>query len=265
MRQKLNTTVIASAKNIGKNILKGLLWFLVFILGLVLLIVLALQIPAVQNFAAQKGASYLSHMLETRVEIGKFRTDWRNSLVLEDVYIEDHQQDTLWYSQRLGADIAIWDLLGGEVNVSKLDLEHATVKLHIRPDSTSNFDFLVNAFATDTTAAQPADTAAAMTFNLGVINLVDINLKFRDEAGGNYVASHVGELTTTMEELDLEAQRYMVDEVELRNTWVDFVQTKLPPETEPEPLTFNIGLNNAVLANVKVNFVSKPANQSIKL
>ena len=76
-------------------------------MGLLLLIIIALQIPKVQNFAAQRGATYLAGMLDTRVEIGRFKTDWRNAIVLEDVYMEDQQQDTLWYSQRLGLDLKV--------------------------------------------------------------------------------------------------------------------------------------------------------------
>ncbi|EJF08526.1 hypothetical protein O71_20297 [Pontibacter sp. BAB1700] len=164
-----------------------ILWFLAIVVGLLLLIIIALQIPKVQNFAAQKGASYLAGMLDTRVEIGRFKTDWRNAIVLEDVYLEDQQQDTLWYSQRLGVDIKLWSLLSGELNISKIDLQQATLNLHIRPDSTSNFDFLAEAFATDTTAAQPADTTGGMQIDLGLINLENVYVNFNDEAGGNHI------------------------------------------------------------------------------
>ena len=228
--------------------------------------VVALQFPAAQNFLAQKGASYLSGMLDTRVEIGRFTTDWRNALVLKEVYVEDQQQDTLWYSERLGVDLKILSLLKGEVNVDKIHLQNATANLHIRPDSTTNFDFITEAFATDTTAAQPADTAAsAMKINLGLIDLENVYLNYRDEAAGNLIRGRVGRLLTTMESLDLEKEEYLVDKIELRNTGISYVQTKLPPEEEPEPITFNFGLNEVDVENLALNYVSIPADQRIKL
>ncbi|MBB6611695.1 translocation/assembly module TamB domain-containing protein [Pontibacter sp. Tf4] len=204
-------------------------------------------------------------MLNTKVEIGGLTTDWRNALVLKEVYIEDQQQDTLWYSQRLGVDMNILGLLRGEYNISKIDLDHARLNLHIRPDSTSNFDFLLQAFATDTTATTtPADTTA-LALSLDVINLEDVHVRFRDEAGGNFIESQVGQLTTTMEDLDLEKQQYLIDDVALKNTWVKYEQTKLPPETEPAPIAFNIGLNSAEIENSSLSYVNRVAEQRIEV
>jgi translocation and assembly module TamB len=235
------------------------------VVGLVLLIIIALQIPGVQNFAAQKGASYLSGMLDTRVEIGRFKTDWRNAIVLEDVYLEDQQQDTLWYSQRLGVDIKIWSLLRGELNISQIDLRQATLNLHIRPDSSSNFDFLAEAFATDTAAAQPADTTGAMKIDLGRINLEQVYVNFNDEAGGNHIRARVGQFTTTMDKLDLENEIYRLDRIKLRNSGVNYVQRKLPPDEPSEPITFDFGLNGVEVENFALNYASIPSNQRIEL
>ncbi|GAB3830663.1 translocation/assembly module TamB domain-containing protein [Pontibacter rugosus] len=70
-----------------------------------------------------------------------------------------------------------------------------------------------------------------------------------------------------MEELNLEQQRYLVDEVELANTWVDYKQTKLPDTdtTTSEPLELDFGLNRLALQNIRVSFISYPSNQSIEL
>ncbi|MEJ8757259.1 translocation/assembly module TamB domain-containing protein [Pontibacter sp. H259] len=249
----------------GKVIAKIILGLLLFIITLVIIIVVALQFPKVQTYAAKEGADYLSGMLKTEVKIGGFTTDWRNAMVLKEVYIEDQQQDTLWYSKRLGLDLNILGLLKGTYDISKIDLDNARLKLHIRPDSTSNFDFLLNAFATDTTATTtPADTAA-LAINLDVINLDDVRISFKDEAGGNHIETHVGQLATTMDELNLEEQKYRVNNIELKNTWVNYVQTKLPPKTEPQPITFDFGLNKVDIEKFKLSYVNRVANQRIEV
>ncbi|MBC5772689.1 translocation/assembly module TamB domain-containing protein [Pontibacter sp. KCTC 32443] len=238
---------------------------LLFIITLVIVIVIALQFPRVQTYAAKEGADYLSGMLNTEVKIGGFTTDWRNAMVLKDVYIEDQQQDTLWYSERLGVDMNIMGLLSGKIDISKIDLDQARLNLHIRPDSSSNFDFLMEAFATDTTATTtPADTAA-MAINLDIINLDNVRVSFNDEAGGNHIETHVGQLTTTMDELNLEEQKYLVNNVELKNTWINYIQTKLPPESEPTPITFDFGLNKVDLEKVKLSYINRIADQRIEL
>ncbi|MER2997546.1 translocation/assembly module TamB domain-containing protein [Pontibacter populi] len=256
---------IATAKHIGKVTAKVILGLLLFIITLIIIIVIALQFQGVQNYAAKKGADYLEGMLDTKVEIGGLTTDWRNAMVLTDVYIEDQQQDTLWYSQRLGVDMNILGLLSGKIDISKIDLDHARLKLHINPDSTSNFDFLMEAFATDTTATTtPADTTA-MTINLGVINLDDVRISFKDEAGGNLVETHIGQLNTTMDELNLEEQKYLVDNVALKNTWINIIQTKLAPESEPEPIAFDFGLNKVDLENIRLRYENRVAEQRIEV
>ncbi|TPE44296.1 translocation/assembly module TamB domain-containing protein [Pontibacter mangrovi] len=236
-------------------------------MALLLLIIIALQFQGVQNYLAKQGENYLQKTLGTEVNIGGFTTDWRNALVLKNVYVEDQQQDTLWYSERLGVDMAILSLIKGEVNISKVDLDNTTLKLHIREDSTTNFDFITEAFATDTAAAQPADTASAMQISLGTVNLDNVYVVFWDEAGGNYIKTRVGELTTTMEELNLEEQRYLVDEVRLANTWVDYEQTKLPPPDTSayEPLEMDFGLNRLALENIRLSYLSRPAEQRVEL
>ncbi|MCJ8164661.1 translocation/assembly module TamB domain-containing protein [Pontibacter sp. E15-1] len=249
--------------------MKVILWPLAIIVGLLILIIIALQFQRVQTFLAQKGADYLENTLGTRVDIGGFTTDWRNTLVLKGVYVEDQQQDTLWYSERLGVDMAILSLISGEVNISKVDLDNATLKLHIREDSTSNFDFIMAAFATDTAAvaAQPADTAASMPISLGIINFDNVYVVFQDEAGGNFIKTRVGQLTTTMDEMDLDKQRYLIDEIKLANTWVNYEQTKLPPPdtAATEPLDMDFGLNRLALENIRVKYLSRPADQRIEL
>ena len=72
-----------------------------------LLLVIALQIPAVQQFTAQKATNYLAQTLKTKVSIGRFTTDWRNSIVLKEIYLEDQKQDTLVYAEECG-----WDAVG---------------------------------------------------------------------------------------------------------------------------------------------------------
>ena len=238
---------------------------------MVLIIVIVLQFPPVQNFLAQKGANFLQNKLNTRVEIAGFTTDFRNSLVLKGVYIEDQQQDTLWYSQRIGVDINLFSLLKSEVNLSSLVLSNATVHIYITmPDSSSNFDFIMDAFASDTTvAAAPADTTtqSAWKINVGTITLEDIFLTMQDEVSGNNIRARIGSFVTEMEEVNLDSSIYRIDQIDLRDSYANIIQTKVPPEQEEEsePLEMEFGLNQVSLANIRLNYENQVVGQRLAL
>ncbi|MEO8117105.1 MAG: hypothetical protein ABI653_05595, partial [Bacteroidota bacterium] len=59
------------------------------ILLLFILVLIAIQIPAVQNFARGKIVTYLEKKIQTKVEIGKLSIDFPKRIVLENIYFED--------------------------------------------------------------------------------------------------------------------------------------------------------------------------------
>lgn len=79
----------------ARRILYGILGLLAFVLLLIIGVVVALQFPGVQDFAANKAASYLQDKIGTEVRIGKFRTDFKHAISLDGVYLEDQKGDTL--------------------------------------------------------------------------------------------------------------------------------------------------------------------------
>ncbi len=239
-------------------------------LALVLLVVIALQFSGVQRFAAQKGANYLAKTLKTKVTIGGFTTDWRNSLVLKQFYLEDLNRDTLVYAGRLGVDINIFGLLKNQINVSSVKLEEATVHISsTMPDSVNNYDFIIAAFAGDTTAAPtPVDTAAApMTYKIGTVQFNNIFFTMADEVGGNNIRTRLGYVAANFDEVNPDKSIYHIGEVTLRNSYANVIQTKIPPETpeDSSAVPLDLNLRRVNLENIKVNFNNKVAAQRIIL
>ncbi|QNF35593.1 translocation/assembly module TamB domain-containing protein [Adhaeribacter swui] len=237
-------------------------------LVLVILLVIALQIPGVQRFAAQKGASYLAKTLNTKVTIGGFTTDWRNSLVLKEFYLEDQKRDTLVYAGRLGVDINIFGLLKNQINVSSVKLDDATVHISsTMPDSVNNYDFIIAAFAGDTTAA-PVDTTASKPFDykIGTIQLKNIFFTMADQVGGNDIRTRIGFVSANMDEFNPEKSLYHIGEVTLQNSYANITQSKVVPDTTTtDSTTLDLGLRRVNLENIKVNFNNKVAAQRIIL
>jgi hypothetical protein len=239
-------------------------------LFLVLLLVLALQFSATQNFLADKGTAFLADKLKTTVRIGKVKTDWRNSLVLEDFYMEDQKGDTLVHAGRLGLDINFFSLLKSNINISSVTLRNATT--HVKtflPDSTTNYDFVLNAFMADTATAQPADTTAKpFTYTLGDVQLENIFFTMDDEIYGNNVRTRLGYLKATFQEVNPEKEIYRIKEVRLQNSYANITQTKVPDATDTTataPLTMQFGLGSVALENVKFNYQNTVAAQRVAL
>ena len=72
----------------GRIALKTLLWIIASVLFLVLLVVILIQVPAVQNFAKNKAVTFLQNKLHTKVQIGHISIGLPKSIVLQDVYFE---------------------------------------------------------------------------------------------------------------------------------------------------------------------------------
>ncbi|UPT70362.1 MAG: hypothetical protein M0D53_14900 [Flavobacterium sp. JAD_PAG50586_2] len=79
-------------KKYFKKGLRIVLWIMLSLIGLVLLTVIALQIPAVQNFAKDKAVTYLEGKLKTKVVINKIKIAFPKDVTLEGVYFEDQKR-----------------------------------------------------------------------------------------------------------------------------------------------------------------------------
>ncbi|MDR0413255.1 MAG: translocation/assembly module TamB [Dysgonamonadaceae bacterium] len=80
-----------------------------------------------------------------------------NRLKLKDVYVEDLNGDTLLYAGTLAARFDLFRLLKNELLIRSVDLAHFTVGMNREhSDSAFNFQFLVDAFASEKT-----DTASS--------------------------------------------------------------------------------------------------------
>ena len=89
------------------------------IVVLLLLILILIQVPAVQNFAKNKIVAYLENKIHTKVSIEKLSIDFPKQIVLEKVYFEDQQKDTLLAGGKIQLDIALLKLLSNKVHSAK--------------------------------------------------------------------------------------------------------------------------------------------------
>ena len=110
----------------GRIVLKTILSILLFFIIVVLLI----QTPPVQSFVRKKAVSWLENKLDTRVEVGRIYIGLPKNVVLEDVYVEDRQKDTLLSGGKIKANINILRLIfNNEVDFKTVELEDITARI----------------------------------------------------------------------------------------------------------------------------------------
>src|SRR4026209_670067 len=172
MEQQRSTR--STVSRIGRIIVKTVLFIFLFI---VLIVALVLT-PPVQNMLRTKAVSYLEHTLKTKVSIGKIYIGLPKKVIIENVYLEDRQKDTLLTAGSLKADIALFKLIKGEVDINSIELKNSTVKIKRQfPDTIFNFQFIIDEFspagsAKNTNADTSASKIAIRNVTLDKIRLV---------------------------------------------------------------------------------------------
>src|SRR5258705_5298782 len=127
-------------KRISRIVLKSVLFLFLFIIVVFLL----LLTPPVQNFVKGKAVTYLEKKLKTKISVGKIFIGLPKKVILEDVYIEDKQKDTLLAAGSLKLDINVLKLLfKGEVDIKKTEIKNSIAKIKRQlPDTVYNFQFI---------------------------------------------------------------------------------------------------------------------------
>ena len=115
-----------------------------------------LSFPAVQTALARKITKIVNKDFGTDINIGKIDISSLRNVVLEDVLINDHHQDSLIYVEKLSTSFLNYLRL----SKSDFDLGDAELKngfLHMRTykgEDTNNLTYFVNLFETDTTPSE---------------------------------------------------------------------------------------------------------------
>ena len=127
---------------------------ILFIILFLLVILLLIQTGPVQNILRVKAVAYLQKKLKTKVEVGRVYVGLPKNIILENVYIEDRQKDTLLSGGKIEANLDLMKLIfQTQMDIRSITLDNITAKIKRQlPDTAFNFQFVVDAFTTkDTT------------------------------------------------------------------------------------------------------------------
>ncbi len=209
------------------------------ILGLLLLFVVLLlfiRSPWGQNIIVNRVVDYISGKTNTEVAIERLFIDFSGNFVLEGLYLEDKQGDTLLYSKTLKARLGIAPLLlENELDLESVQWDRLRANIS-RPDDSLefNFEFLLKALSPLDTTANTSNSDP-FTFSLGSAELSDFVILYDDGFSGITSTIRLGELNLDMRTTDLEATLFEIANIDVSKSNISFVQNK--PSREPDAAT----------------------------
>jgi hypothetical protein len=171
---------------------------------------------------------FLHKKLQTTVAIGTVDYSFPKWLEITGVYIEDQHKDTLVYGERLAVDLDMWELIGGDVDIRKIDLEN--IRIHLgrsATDSNFNYQFVVDAFSDPQTNGATAVDTAALQLTLKQLLLHRIYLQFNDAYAGNVFSAGITNLDLTLNKF--QPDRYIFDIDRFKADSLDFVMEMVEP------------------------------------
>jgi len=142
---------------------------------LCLLLILIIQIPYVQNKIKDKAVTYLEGKIHTKVMIGHINIGFPKDVMLENIYVESQQKDTLIYGRKIAVNISLFKLVNSEVEINSVDLSGINAHITRNRDSVFNFDYIIKAFASK--EDKPKSTTKTK-ISISEVNLDKIKLTF---------------------------------------------------------------------------------------
>lgn len=197
-----------------KKILRVLLWCIITLVALLLLLIILIQVPAVQNFAKDKAITFLQKKIKTKVSLDRISIDFPKDIVLEGFYFEDQKKDTLLSGKRLEVDIDLFKLIDSEVEINAISLENTTANISRNKEGVFNFDYIIAAFASK--EPEPVDSNSR-PFKISVvkINLNKINFNFKDNFSKNDVRVKLTDFQTEFKKFDLDKMDFDIPNIDL--------------------------------------------------
>jgi hypothetical protein len=142
---------------------------------LVLIVYFLLELHPVQQKIKEFALQEIMKKTKNTISIGNLRFRPFNQLQLEDLYVADLKNDTLLYVEKLNAGFDLFRLFRKRLIIRSVEMDN--FNLHISKDSANapfNFQFLIDAFTSDTT-----QSAAGSTLQLAISHILLKNGRLR--------------------------------------------------------------------------------------
>ena len=255
MDQAKKNIWVKPARIVAKTIL--------FIILFLLVIFLLIQTGPVQNILRVKAVAYLQKKLKTKVEVGRVYVGLPKNIILENVYIEDRQKDTLLSGGKIEANLDLVKLIfQNQLEVRSIALDNITAKIKRQlPDTAFNFQFVVDAFTTIDTIIS-TDTSSYF-ISIPSVELNKIRIIYKDTISGTDAEAWLDHLDTRIDRMDYEHFYFDVPKTNIKGLTARIYQVKPLMVLEPaskdmveaqQPSALKLLFKELNLENIKLDY-----------
>lgn len=243
-----------------RKLLRRFIITIVSILVFITLLILSLRLPAVQNFVKDKLVVYLEKKIKTKVSLERVYIGFPNSLVMENLYLKGQNIDTLLAVKKLDVGLNMLKLINSTADITSVDLEGARANVVRKPDGTFNFDYIIDAFATND---KEESSSKPFIISLDKINLKDIGITFNDQQSRNDIQLYFKSFDTRVKTFDLQNNSYAVNDInldglklKLKQDLVEEVSKKVEKKVDSlnNKKPMQIGLRGIKLTNFDIDY-----------
>jgi len=236
---------------------------ILFIILFLLVILLLIQTGPVQNILRVQAVAYLQKKLKTKVEVGKVYVGLPKNIILENVYIEDRQKDTLLSGGRIEANLDLFKLIfQNQMDIRSIALDNITAKIKRQlPDTAFNFQFVVDAFTIPDTTTN-TDTSSYF-ISIPSVELNKIRIIYKDTISGTDAEAWLDHLDTRIDKMDFEHFYFDVPKTNIKGLTAKIYQVKPLVKLEPElkdmteaqqPAALKLLFKELNLENIKLDY-----------
>jgi hypothetical protein len=191
---------------------KIFLWIIGTVIVLFLLLLLAIQLPSVQNFAKEKAVTYLEGKIKTKVAVDTLKIGFPQKIILKGVYFQDQKKDTLLAGEQLAADISLLQLMNNKIEINSLELKGITANLNRDSKAVFNFEYIFKAFASP--EKQKSDSPP-MQFSVAEIKLDRIKFNYNDAVTKTDLNANLNHFETTLKTFDLDQMNFEIPKAKI--------------------------------------------------
>lgn len=209
----------------------ALLLLLLFFVALVLFVRSALG----QNIIKNKVSQFVSQKIDTPFDIGKLYLGFSGDIIIENLYVEDQQKDTLVFSKKLEISTEFLPMITqNKIKIKSVFWDGLTARID-QQDSIKgyNFNYIIDAFI-GATPTEPKDTIATdgPEIKIGKVDFKDFNLIFDDQVMGVEAALKLKQFQMQFgNKFDITTLEIPIKKVKLDDLAVQYIQTKAFKET----------------------------------
>lgn len=178
-----------------------------------------------------KTLTYLHDKLKTEIRIGNTKIDILNRVVLEDVYIEDQNKDTILNASKikLNFNLSPFKILLGKYEIEEISLEDVYFKMQKNEGQTKyNFQFILDAFKNKT----KEDTKSnSIDLNINDIYLSRVHFIKNSIVGGQKIDAYIEDGVIHVNKLDFDKELIDIRSVDLRRPYIGFDDFTAKPLT----------------------------------